>query len=375
MNRNAFYVSLLALGVLLLLVGAFFATFERKDVTQPVAAHGEASFNRFFALEQILQRLDFTVSSQTSLNSQQMPLRPGDTLVLGDDVSRIDVDDARRIAAWVRTGGHLLLSPGSVVAATHTPLFEALNLLDARKAEFACSLIHPVGGVGDKENNDVQLCGQRFRLNPVAGAAVDAAIGNLQDGYLFARTKVAAGTVSLLVDMDMISREQLRKTAAQQFGWRLLAPNLGQGQIYLVYALDGMSFLKLLLLKGWPALLALSLLLAAWMAMRSERFGPLMPAPALHRRALLEHVQAAGEFIYRRDSGRSLHNLACQAVLTRLRRRDPACAMLNGDALYARLALRSQLAPEQIAQAFQSPANAQAFRACIITLARLRSRP
>lgn len=375
MNRNTIFVSLLALGVALLLVGAFFATFERKDVTQRAPAHGEASFNRFFALEQTLRRLDFTVTSLTSLDPQQMPLRPGDTLVLGDDVSRIDVDDARRIAAWVRTGGHLLLSPGPAMTAVHTPLFEALNLLDPRKAEFACSAIHATGAADDKGTDTVQLCGQRFRLNPAAGAAVDAAIGNLQDGYLFARTKLAAGSVSLLVDMNLISREQLRRSAAQQFAWRLLTPNLGQGQVYLVYALDGMSFLKLLLLKGWPALLALTLLLAGWMAMRSERFGPLMPAPAMHRRALLEHVQAAGEFIYRRDSGRSLHNLACQAVLTRLRRRDPACAMLNGDALYARLAQRSALAPEQIAQAFQSPANAQAFRACITTLARLGSRP
>jgi hypothetical protein len=111
------------------------------------------------------------------------------------------------------------------------------------------------------------------------------------------------------------------------------------------------------------------------MAMRSARLGPLMPAPAMHRRALLEHVQAAGEFLYRRDGGRSLHQLACHTVLARLRRRDPACAMLNGDALYTRLAERSEIDAAQIAQAFQSPANAQAFRACITTLARLRSRP
>jgi hypothetical protein len=150
---------------------------------------------------------------------------------------------------------------------------------------------------------------------------------------------------------------------------------MGRGEIYLVYALDGISFLKMLLRDGWPALLALTVLLAGWMAMRSARLGPLMPAPVMHRRALLEHVQAAGEFLYRRDGGRSLHNLACQTVLARLRRRDPACAMLNGDALYTRLAERSALDVAQIAQAFQSPANAQAFRACIITLARLRSRP
>jgi hypothetical protein len=374
MSRNTLYISLLVLGVLVLFVGAFFATFERKEVTQPIAAHGEASYNRFFALEQTLHQLDIPVTALTTLDPQRLPLQPGDTLVLGDDINRVDVDDAARIAAWVRTGGHLLLSPGSTVT-THTPLFEALNLLDPRPAEFACSAIHPMGPPAGKPTDDMQLCGRRFRLNPVAVAAVEASVGDAQDGYLFARTRLSAGSVSLLVNLDALSGDQLRKAGAQQFGWRLLAPNVGLGRIYLVYALDGMSFLKLLLLRGWPALLALTLLLAAWMAMRSERFGPLMPAPAMHRRALLEHVQAAGEFVYRRDGGRSLHNLVCQAVLARLRRRDPASAMLHGDALYVRLAQRSQLAPEQIAHAFQSPANAQAFRASIITLARLRSRP
>ena len=372
MNRKALLVSLLVLGALLLLVGGFFATFERKDVTEPVAAHGEARYNRFFALDRTLNRLNLPTRSLTTLDPQKMPLKPGDTLLLGDDVARIAVDDAARIAAWVRGGGHLLLSPGSAAAALHAPLFEVLGLLDPRPADYACSSLRVAAAANDKDG--VPLCGQRFRLKP-AGAAADAAIGDAQDGYLFARTRLGKGTVSLLSSFNALSRNQLKQAAARQFAWRLLAPNRGHGTIYLVYALDGPAFLTWLSIKGWPALLALAVLLAAWMAMRSARLGPLMPAPALHRRALLEHVQAAGEFLYRRDGGRSLHNLACQTVLARLRRRDPACAMLSGDALYARLAERGELDAAQIAQAFQSPANAQAFRASIITLARLRSRP
>jgi hypothetical protein len=373
MSRKPFYVALLVLGVLLLLVGGFFATFEHKDVTETVAAKGAARYNRFLALELTLQRLNVPAIALATLDPQKMPLHSGDTLVLGDDAERVDAEDARRIAAWVRGGGHLLLSPGLTRTAVHTPLFEALQLLDPRPAEYACSAIRAADAAVDNDANEIELCGRRFRLTPAA--AVDAAIGNAQDGYLFARTRMGKGVVSLLVNLNALSSNALKRTAAQQFGWRLLVPNMGRGEIYLVYALDGISFLKMLLRDGWPALLALTVLLAGWMAMRSARLGPLMPAPVMHRRALLEHVQAAGEFLYRRDGGRSLHNLACQTVLARLRRRDPACAMLNGDALYTRLAERSALDVAQIAQAFQSPANAQAFRACIITLARLRSRP
>lgn len=369
MNRRALLLpGLLVLGVLLLVAG-FFATFERKDVTEPVASHGEARYNRFFALEQTLRRLGEPVTSLATLDPPRMPLTSGDTLLLGAEAARVDVDDAARLAAFVRSGGHLLLSPGTATTA-RVPLFEALGLLDPRPAQHACSLLR-TAAAGEKDG--VLLCGQRFRLQP--DAAVDAAIGDAQDGYLFARTRLGKGTVSLLADFDALSRNQLKRPTAQQFAWQLLAPSRGRGVLYLIYALDGPAFLKWLSIQGWPALLALAVLLAAWMAMRSARLGPLLPTPALHRRALLEHVQAAGEFLYRRDGGRSLHRLACETVLARLRRHDPACAMLSGDALYARLAERFGLDAAQIAQAFQSPASAPAFRASIITLARLRSRP
>ena len=372
MNRKPLYVSLLVLAAALLLVGGFFALFERKDITEPAAATGEARFNRFFALEKTLRQLDLPATSLTTLDPRRMPLQPGDTLVLGDDVARVDVDNAVRIAAWVRAGGHLLLAPGRPDLAVHTPLFEALGLLDRRAGEHACRSIRATDAAVD-DGDAMTWCGLRFRLVPAA--AVDASIGDAQGGFLFARLRVAKGAVSLLANLNMLSGNGLKRGAEQQFGWQLLSPNIGHGHVYLVYALDGISFLRRLSRDGWPALLALTLLLAAWAAMRSARLGPLMPAPTLHRRALLEHVQAAGEFLYRRDGGRTLHNLACQTALARVRRRDPACAMLNGDALYARLAERSDLQAAQIAQAFQSPANAQAFRACIITLARLRSRP
>ena len=371
MSRKTLLTAVLVAAVLTLLVAVFFATFERKDVTEAIPPHGAARSNRFLALELTLRELRLPVKSLTTLGATQLPLRGGDTVLLGENAGRVDATDAARLVAWVRGGGHLLLSPGSASVA-RTPLFDALGLLDPRSASFECVALH--GATGSKRD-DVALCGSRFRLRPDAAAKLGVAIGTPHDGYLYARLPLGQGTVSVLSSFAPLARSALKQAAAQEFAWRLLQPNRGRGTVYLVYALDGPPFLKFLAIQGWPALLALALLLAAWMAMRSARLGPLLPAPPAHRRALLEHVQAAGEFLYRRDSGRSLHALACQAVLARLRRRDPACVMLHGEALYARLAERSALDETRVAQAFQSPANAQAFRTSILTLARLRNRP
>lgn len=370
MSRPWLYVMLGVLALVGLGMAGFLATFERRLVTVPVPARGEARYNRFLALQQTLTRLHVPASSVTAVPRW---LRQYDTLVLGDDVSRIEPDEARRLVAWVRAGGHLVLA-APVAAVRDVPLLAALHLLDARVPSFDCVVLQSDAAPADGGAVS-QLCGARFRLDPQALGRTTATIGDARAGLAFAQVAEGAGTVSVLSDLGVISHQALRRPGAQQFAWRLLAPDRGRGHVYLAYVLDGPSFWARLLMRGWPALLASLLLLAGWMARRSERLGPSMPAPAVHRRALLEHVQAAGEFLFRRDAGRSLHRLACHATLARLQRRDPASAALQDADLYAWLGERSRLDPARIAHAFQPPANASAFRDCIVTLARLRSRP
>ncbi|MFC5743815.1 DUF4350 domain-containing protein [Dyella tabacisoli] len=390
MSRTALSVTLIVLTAVGLAVGGFFMMFERKETEVTTPARGEALYNRFFALERTLAKLDVPVTSLTTLAPARLPLQPDDTLVLGADVSRIDTGTAARIVDWVREGGHLVLPVKSLDEVSHTPLFEALDVLDAKTAGKGCITLDaaadpakPTGQAPSKQapskqvsstqgENDFEWCGPRFHLHSALMKQADATIGNEKDGYFFVRTDLESGKLSVLSSLVPLEGEQLRQAAQQRFAWRLLAPHIDDGHVYLVYALDQPLFWTLLLTRGWPALLALSLLLAGWMAMRSERLGPLLPVPLLQRRALLEHVQAVGEFLFRRDNGRSLHELVCSALLARVRRRDPVCAMLHGDALYQRLAERYRLDCAQLARAFHPPANAMAFRESVVTLARLR---
>jgi len=371
MNRAPIFVIVLAILVTLGFV-AFFTFFERQEITVPAEAKGEAKYNRFFALERTLHKLDIPVSSVATLSPLRVTLGEGDTLVLGDGLERIDTEDAQRIADWVRGGGRLVLAPGPADDAAHTPLMEALGGLSPKRVDEGCDRF--ATDASNKSDASFMLCGPRFLLDDDAAENIDIAIGDDKRGYSFARFFVGDGEVSLLADLAPLSNHALSHTAQQRFAWRLLTPS-EEGHVWLLYALDGPSFWLALFTRGWPGLLALTALLLAWMAMRSARLGPLMPAPPLQRRALLEHVQAAGEFLYRRDAGLGLHALACRAVLARARRQDPACAELEGEALYERLADRHGIDPAQLARAFQIPANAHAFRDSIATLARLRSRP
>jgi hypothetical protein len=362
---------LIVLCAIVFCVGGFFLSFKQESVTERTPPTGAAAYNRFFALQETLRGMGQAAASSVLLGRILPVLQPGDTLVIGDSVSQIEPDAAAKLAGWVRGGGHLVFAPPLAVS-KEVPLLQMLNVqIDTSKHKPVCiTLSADVQNVKKPPTTD--LCAESFTLPAQSSAHAGVTLGNEQ-GLVFAQLSEGFGTVSLLGNMGILSGQRLRNEASRQFAWRLLAPNMGQGQIYLLYALIGNSFWLNLFVRGWPALLASLLLICGWMAMRSERFGPLMPVPAAHRRALLEHIQAVGEFLFRRDSGRSLHRLACAAILARLRRRDPASAMLQDAELYEWLAQRSQLDVARIELAFRSPANAAAFRGCITTLARLRS--
>ncbi|GLQ88635.1 DUF4350 domain-containing protein [Dyella flagellata] len=365
--------ALIVLGVIVLGSALFFGTYKREWTTETTATSGEARYNRFFALQQVLQNMGQPASSSVLLDRVLPSLEPGDTVVIGDDVGRIKPVQAQRLAAWVRTGGHLVFAPASY-GSRDVPLLEAFGWLgDQKKPGLLCATLSTgVTAQADAAERSMILCGTGFHLQ--AQARAELVIGdNVGKGLLFARVKEGRGTVSLLSNLGALSGHELKHLPEQLFAQRLLAPNFGRGHFYLLYELVGGSFWVNLFVRGWPALFASLLLILGWMAVRSERFGPLAPAPDTHRRALLEHIHAVGEFLFRRDGGRSLHRLACESILARLRRSDPASAMLGDEELYAWLAQRSRLEPARIRYAFRSPANATAFRSSMTILARLRS--
>jgi len=368
-SRTVVVLLVIAAAVAIIFCGAlFFYTFKREWTTQTTPATGEARYNRFFALQNVLKNMGQPASSGVLLNKIVPELEDGDTLVFGDDIGRIEPEDAADLAEWVRQGGHLVFSP-TVFAKQDVPLLKELNLFAEQESKFSCVALSD-----GTANDSLQLCGKGFRLKKQALEHAQVTLGdNTDKGLAFARVTEGDGTVSIVSNLNALTYNSLKKQPAQQFALRVLAPNFGRGHVYLLYELIGHSFWVNLFLRGWPALIASLLLIFGWMLMRSERLGPLVPAPAAHRRALLEHIQAVGEFLFRRDGGRSLHQLACEAVLARLHRRDPASAMLKHDELYAWLAQRSRLDASHIEQAFRSPANAAAFRGSITILARLRS--
>jgi hypothetical protein len=189
-----------------------------------------------------------------------------------------------------------------------------------------------------------------------------------------ARLSVGDGEVLLLSTLDPLQNAALAEPENASLAAALMAPALNGDAVWMVVYRGG-SLTALLWREGWPALLGLGLALMAWLAWRTQRIGPLIPSPAGHRRALTEHIDAAGQYAFRNDHGRALHAATRAAVIERLSRRH-AMAGLDEAALAQALADRSSLPLSEVREALALPPRAppERFRAAIALLSKLLHR-
>ena len=371
-RRRALLPWLLVLAFVAVLAAWFFATHRRVERSVPMPPRGEASYNPLYALKLALRASGQRVQSRQRLQLERVALGGRDTVVVYSDPRAIAPDELEALFDFAADGGHVVLRlpPWQVgrgnaadVLAEWLPIRPDLLLPH-------CMDLHVPG-----EKAHVEFCGAaRFRL--AKDAETSAAWRTVDGRHVFARFPYGDGSVDLASSLDLLANDALRDGPHRLVARQWLAPNWGRGTFHLVYAADMPPLWRWLLAHGWMALLPALLALLAWLWMRAQRVGPVLPSPPESRRSLLEHVEASGEHFLRYGRLRLLHRAMRDAVLARLRRRDPLAAALEGDAQAALLAQRTGDGAAGIRATLDTrpPANAAEFRHRIARLIALRKR-
>jgi hypothetical protein len=380
-------IALALAGLIALSVWAFPKLFKPVTEERPLPPTGEAAYNPLYALKLALRAQGRDAQGWPNLTAAEHALADDDTLLLYDRPEAMGEAQAQRILDWVRRGGHLVM-PGPPGRADAGPLASALGLRalepkpdkssgkgEAEEIEdllFSRNCVALRAAVPARRGQETWLCDPPFA--PVLpGFRLGG--GDAVSGWRFARRELGRGLVTV-AELDYLDNERLRRPEVRAMAFQLLAPSLGKGRMHLVYSADVPSLLRLLLMNAWMVLLPLLCALAAWLAWRGQRFGPLQAAPDPRRRALLEHVQAAGEFAWARGRGLALHAALLRLFHRRLALRDPLLAALDADGQARALSERLSLPLSRVRQALhpqglQQPA---AFTQSIATLLQMRSR-
>jgi hypothetical protein len=385
-RRLGLFIALAAAALIAVATWAFPKLFKPVTEQVPLPPTGEAAYNPLYALKLALRAQGREAQGWPSLTAAEHALGVDDTLLLYDRPEAMSEAQAQRILDWVRGGGHLVM-PGPPGRADAGPLASAIGLraLEAKadksgtKAHdeiedllFSRNCVQLRAAVPASRGEETWLCDPPFA--PVLpGFRLGG--GDAVAGWRFARRELGRGLVTV-AELDYLDNRRLRRPEARAMAFQLLAPGLGKGRVHLVYSADVPSLLRLLLMDAWMVLLPLLCALAAWLAWRGQRFGPVQAAPEPRRRALLEHVQAAGEFAWGRNRGAALHAAVLRLFRQRLQRRAPELYALDGDAQEQALASALSLPRSRVRQALrpQGLHHPATFTQSIATLLSMRSR-
>ena len=380
-------VLLVALGVA---IAWFFHSFERRDLTFPVPARGEATWNRLFALKLSLRGDGQRVEARRRIVDAKHPLGARDTVLLLGDPAALSPDDVEILLDFAFEGGHVVVeAPGAGGLTRQDTLLTETFGVGAIRGGDHCLRLQPLPETAllrnqramfhsapekASERESLFFCYQRF---PLGKGQAPLLAWRDADGYAYTRFAYGKGSVDIVASLDFATNQSLGRDANRaRFVRQLLAPNWNAGTFHLIFSTDMPPLWRLLLEQGWQVLLPLLVALLGWLWMRAQRFGPALPAPAADRRSLLEHVQASGEHLYRYGRAWVLHAALRERVLARLRRRDPVAAALEGATQAAAIAQRTGLHPADVERALQAPrpGDARDFRQRISALIALGRR-
>jgi hypothetical protein len=345
-------------GLSLLLAGGlwlwFDANYERRLQEVQVDASPAARRNPFLAAERFLTRVGIDARSVAGLELLRHPPDAGDMLVIAG-LPPLDAARQGKLRAWLEAGGHLLVEAVHEHPPDTPPRPEVfLDRFGAalRQLEYVRSAAVAVAKLAVPGHPEPLRVGfhPHWYLEDLSGEAQARALADGKARLL--QYRVGDGLLYVVSDSLWLGNE-----AIGEYDHALLLAVLAadRGTVWLLHDVS-MPGLAVLLWRAAPAaILSAALLLALWLWHLGARLGPLLPPPAAGRRDLLEHLQAAGDFLWRLGRGGALVQQTRRRIERHWLQRHPPLQALDQAGRAARIAELSGLGHAAVHAALYAP--------------------
>ena len=339
----------------LLLAGVgiwFYTNYALVEEAVEVGFKGEARSNPFLAAERFLHSRESPAKSMLSLVG--LPQSNG-TLVISGQRYDIGPELADRLLLWVSAGGHLVVTidEGSEFEGSHADdwllkkLGVGLRRVDSESPPLPTDVDIP------EADDFLQVMFSPYRVLKSNGIeAVHRIRGESGDHAL--RYPLGKGFLTVVSDTWFMRNESIGSYDNAAYLWHLTHFQRN-GEIWLVYGGDMPPLWKWLWQHAWMVIVSALVLLMTWLALHRRRFGPLIAAPALARRRLLEHIKASGRFLWRNGQQTILLKGARDALMRPLVARHPVWGSVSPIELSGLLAERIGATPAHVHDALFKP--------------------
>lgn len=341
--------------------GLFLATHRRVTEEISTGYRGRARSEPFLALGRFLAEWGIPVQ-QGSRALEKLP-PDGQILLLFASRESFSTREADAVLGWVERGGLLVVSPS---AGPEDPLMARLGI-SKRTVRLEEAKTKDGGQQGPPEPETIRLdvwgediaVRTRTAWRLVAGRRDWDLAAPAPEGALVLSFPYGKGRVTVVADRWMFANARIGEAGHARLLLRVTSGPLDsetdedrQPRTAWLYRRDSVpSFLALVNGRAGPALWTLVVLTGAALLHAGRRFGPIRNEGPPSRRSLLEHVDAAGEYFYRKGLSAVLVKATRDAVMKRLAVVEPATAAAGQRETVRRLASLSRFSPARVDQA------------------------
>lgn len=344
-----------------------------KTITEETGYEGIARVQPYLAAERMFTKLGWETESVHT--TQDLP--DGGTMILAGESSMGQTISMRAIEWVEKKSGHLILilrgteawrddwakNLGEIFASyedlVYHPVFRKLGIKPAAKAKsLGSSVERKEADILDDtftydERFELALDIRKISLKP------DVIVGTKEEAKIFS-VAVSTGRITVVCDGSPFRNRYIDENdhAAMLVALAELdhgAYGLDSWNKSIRFLLSGNeSFFTLLWQHYWMALVALGVLIIAWLWRNILRFGPLQKFSTNEVRQFSEHLKMTGKFLWRQRLSADLLLPMRRAILTKLQRHQGMDSQDDDARIMERLAVLSQLPHERVANAWQS---------------------
>ncbi len=375
MSRRAGILSFVILGLLAALGYWIAQHVEKREIKFPVGLQGEAKRNPLLAAQRFLTHMGVEVERLEDARRMQTDPAANDVLIITSDRQTLGQARTEALLQWVRHGGRLIVTvprlPARIkgamrdLSAPRDPLLTALGLglarssdagnddteVEADDADGAMENEATGDGdgamedeaTGDGDANDTYDDYTEVHL-PAAGHVLKAdfsqyavltgakssdTVARHAGGVALVSRALGRGRVVVLTDLHIFQYRSIGNLDHALLLWTLVK---GAGKVWLVTDNDMPPIWLWLWQHAMETVTAACLFLLLWLWSRSVRFGPLMTQAPPARRRILEHIEAAGRFLWQhRKQERLLESVRAELAATAARRHPAWVGMSNAE--------------------------------------------
>lgn len=346
-------IVLIGLLACVLFAAWFFTTHEKVTSTEYVGYHGEARFNDFLAAEMLLNELGIGADSHSSLTPSDWLPGEGDTLITRVSPT-ISVDvESFLLLDWATNGGHLVLLPPHQDSVMTDDLAARLGFgytrLDPDEFEPVEPESEPDPAELDAEDWEewMRFWEMPYRISVVDEAAFAQTLSD-DHGVIAARRRYGSGFVTVIANSSYFSNGSIREPENARLLLDTVDGWIEPGKVWLVFSAKFPSLWQVIWSAAPWVVIGSALLLAAWLWSVMPRFGPPITAAPPVRRSIIEHVGAAGHFVWRNQGAAALASSSAAAVLHEAEVRHPGIGRLSAERQAEQIARMTNLPAQAI---------------------------